>query len=157
MKAFPMRSHLATTRAIAATVLTALRVLPSSNAGGIATIFALLAPVLFMVGAAAIDYGLFERDRIRLQAQVDAAAIASAREMQMAKADGDKIAAVAENYVRHAEPLASVQTTVNAQAMSVTVSAARGRLPVARWYNVAARANRSLRGSGRASRCSGGA
>jgi len=123
MKAFPMRSHLAATRAIAATVLTALRALPSSNAGGIATIFALLAPVLFMVGAAAIDYGLFERDRIRLQAQVDAAAIASARELQMAKADGDKIAAVAENYVRHAEPLASVQTTVNAQAMSVTVSA----------------------------------
>jgi Flp pilus assembly protein TadG len=103
--------------------LRALHALIGDRAGGIATTFGIVTPILLMAAAAAVDYGLFERERVRLQAQVDAAAVASAREMQMAKADSAKIAAVAESFVRHSEPDASVQTRVDAEAMSVTVSA----------------------------------
>jgi Flp pilus assembly protein TadG len=104
-------------------VLTAPCAFVHSRSGSIATIFGIVAPILLMGAAAAVDYGLFEHERVRLQAQVDAAAIASTREMQMAKADSVKIAAVAENFVHHSEPDALVQTRVDSQAMSVTVSA----------------------------------
>jgi Flp pilus assembly protein TadG len=50
------------------------------NAGGILSTFALATPVLLMAVAAAVDYGTFERGRSRLQAGVDAAAIAAARD-----------------------------------------------------------------------------
>jgi Flp pilus assembly protein TadG len=102
---------------------TPLRALARSTAGGVLAIFGLVTPVLLMGIAAAVDYGMFERGRGRLQAQVDAAAIAAAREMQMAQADSTRIAAVAEHFVRSSEPQASVATHVNATAMSVTVSA----------------------------------
>ena len=102
---------------------TPLRALARSTAGGVLAIFGLVTPVLLMGIAAAVDYGMFERGRGRLQAQVDAAAIAAAREMQMAQADTVRIAAVAEHFVHSSEPQASVATRVNAKAMSVTVSA----------------------------------
>ena len=116
-----MRSFL--TEPTSVKLLVALRALVCSRSGGIATTFGIVTPILLMAAAAAVDYSLFEHERVRLQAQVDAAAIASAREMQMAKADSVKIAAVAERFVRHSEPDASVQTRVDAKAMSVTVSA----------------------------------
>jgi Flp pilus assembly protein TadG len=116
-----MRSHSSTLAS--GKTLRALRALVQGNAGGVAATFGLLAPVLLMGIAAAVDYGMFERGRSRLQAQVDAAAIASAREMQMAQTDTARIAAVAENFVRSSEPEASVATRVDATAMSVSVSA----------------------------------
>src|SRR5882724_9651868 len=79
----------------------ALRALARCNAGGVLSTFGLVTPVLLMGIAAAVDYGMFERGRSRLQAQVDAAAIAAAREMQLAQTDTARIAAVAENFVRN--------------------------------------------------------
>ena len=100
-----------------------LRAFAHSKTGGALITFGLATPVLLMGIAAAVDYGMFERGRGRLQAQVDAAAIAAAREMQMAQADSTRIAAVAEHFVHSAESQASVATRVDATAMSVTVSA----------------------------------
>src|SRR5262249_48179616 len=51
------------------------------------------------------------------------AAIAAAREMQIAQTDSTRIAAVAEHFVHSSEPQAAVATRVDATAMSVTVSA----------------------------------
>jgi Flp pilus assembly protein TadG len=103
--------------------LAPFRRLVRSRAGNVAITFGLLAPLLFMSAAAAVDYGLFERERVRLQNQVDAAAIASARELQMARADAGKVSAVAQSMVHSGVPEASVTTQVNAQALSVTVTA----------------------------------
>src|SRR5512138_758497 len=64
-----------------------LGALARCDAGGILSTFGLVTPILLMGAAAAVDYGMFERGRSRLQAQVDAAAIAAAREMQMAQAN----------------------------------------------------------------------
>jgi Flp pilus assembly protein TadG len=100
-----------------------LRALARNKAGGVLATFGLATPVLLMGIAAAVDYGMFEQGRGRLQAQVDAAAIAAAREMQMAQTDSTRIAAVAEHFVKGSEPQATVSTRVDATAMSVTVSA----------------------------------
>src|SRR5919198_1551776 len=107
--------------AVGGKTLRSLCELPRSKSGGALTTFGLVTPVLLMGIAAAVDYGMFEQGRGRLQAQVDAAAIAAAREMQMAQSDTTRIAAVAEHFVHGAEPQATVATRVNATAMSVTV------------------------------------
>src|SRR4029079_155453 len=99
------------------------------NAGGILSTFGLVTPILLMGVAAAVDYGTFERGRSRLQAQVDAAAIAAAREMQMAQASTSRVAAVAEKLVPNSEPQATVTTRVDTTALSVTVSAKETYVP----------------------------
>jgi Putative Flp pilus-assembly TadE/G-like len=99
------------------------------NAGGVLNIFGLVTPVLLMGIASAVDYGSFERGRSRLQAQVDAAAIAAAREMQLAQTNTSRIAAVAENFVHNGEPQATVTTRVDMTALSVTVSATETYAP----------------------------
>jgi Flp pilus assembly protein TadG len=109
--------------AVSDRMLKSLRMLARSKAGGVLATFGLVTPVLLMGIAAAVDYGMFERGRGRLQAQVDAAAIAAAREMQMAQTDSARITAVAENFVHSSEPQAFVATRVDTTAMSVTVSA----------------------------------
>ena len=100
-----------------------LLALARCKAGGILTTFGLVTPVLLMGVAAAVDYGTFARGQSRLQAQVDAASIAAAREMQLAQTNTSRIAAVAENFVRSSEPQATVTTRVDTTALSVTVTA----------------------------------
>lgn len=95
------------------------------RSAGVAVTFGILAPVLFLAVGAAVDYSMFERERLRLQAQVDAAAIASVREMQLAKADTRRITAVARNFLRNSEPRASVDTRVDIEESSVTVNASK--------------------------------
>src|SRR5262249_9634613 len=82
----PMTSHLSI-HALGAP----LRALARNKTGGALATFGLVTPVLLMGIAAAVDYGMFEQGRGRLQAQVDAAAIAAAREMQMAQTDSTRI------------------------------------------------------------------
>src|SRR5262245_15957164 len=86
----------------------ALRALARCNAGGILGTFGVVTPILLMGIAAAVDYGMFARGQSRLQAQVDAAAIAAAREMQLAQANTSRIAAVAETLVHNSAPQATV-------------------------------------------------
>jgi len=105
------------------------RWLARCNAGGVLSTFGLVTPILLMGIAAAVDYGTFERGRSRLQAQVDAAAIAAAREMQLAQTNTSRIAAVAENFVHNGEPQATVTTRVDMTALSVTVSATETYAP----------------------------
>jgi Flp pilus assembly protein TadG len=99
------------------------------NAGGILSTFGLVTPILLMGVAGAVDYGMFARGQSRLQAQVDAAAIAAAREMQLAQANTSRIAAVAESIVHNSAPQATVTTRVDQKALSVTVSAKETYVP----------------------------
>ena len=107
----------------------ALCALARCNAGGVLSTFGLVTPILLMGIAAAVDYGMFERGRSRLQAHVDAAAIAAAREMQLAQTSTARIVAVAENFVHNSEPQAIVTTRVDMTALSVTVSAQETYVP----------------------------
>jgi hypothetical protein len=78
-------------------------------------------PVLFVAVGGTVDYSFYTREKARLQSVTDAAAIASAREMQMAKADERRITAVAEAFVQAREPGVSIQTQVDVPALAVTV------------------------------------
>jgi Flp pilus assembly protein TadG len=100
-----------------------LRTLARCKAGGILSTFGLVTPVLLMGVAAAVDYGMFARGQSRLQAQVDAAAIAGAREMQMAQVSVSRVAAVTESLVHSSAPQAIVTTKVDEKALTVKVSA----------------------------------
>ena len=93
------------------------------DSGATAMIFGILTPVLFLAVGAAVDFSMYQRERTRLQGQVDAAAIASAREMQLARTETQKVAAVAQNFVHTSEPDAAVTTRVNLKDQSVTVTA----------------------------------
>src|SRR5215813_8591155 len=106
-----------------------LRMLARCNAGGVLTTFGAATPILLMGIAAAVDYGMFERGRTRLQGLVDSAAIAAAREMQLAQTNTSRVAAVAENFVHNGEPQAMVTTRVDTTALSVTVSATETYAP----------------------------
>jgi Flp pilus assembly protein TadG len=105
------------------------RALARCTEGGVLSIFGLVAPILLMCIAAAVDYGMFERSRTRLQGHVDSAAIAAAREMQLAQTDISRIAAVAENFVHNAMPQAIVTARVDTAALTVTVSAQETYVP----------------------------
>ena len=93
------------------------------DSGATAMIFGVVAPILFLVVGAAVDFSLYQREQTRLQGQVDAAAIAPAREMQLARTDTQKVTAVARNFVQVSEPDASVTAQVDLNAQSVTVTA----------------------------------
>jgi Flp pilus assembly protein TadG len=122
------------------------------SSGSVAMTFGLVTPILLMVVAAAVDYSMFVSERARLQNQVDAAAIFSARELQMAKADEQKIAAVARNFLKAAEPDASVQAGVDVKEATVTVTAQKKydpKMGVLFWGNppdLKARATAKLNG-----------
>jgi Flp pilus assembly protein TadG len=106
-----------------------LRRLRGHVSGTALTTFALLTPVMVTSTGAIVDYGMFQRERGRLQSRVDAAAVASAREMSMAKADQTRVAAVAEHYVTSTEPRAAVTTLVDMEKLSVTVKAQKSFAP----------------------------
>jgi hypothetical protein len=110
--------------------VTSLHDLLHCRSGGVATTFGLLTPVLFMVSAAAIDYSQFAREHVRLQSNVDAAAIAAARELQIAKTGSNQVATLAESFVHSSEPEASVQTKVDVEGMSVTLAAQKTFQPM---------------------------
>src|SRR5262245_10096811 len=90
----------------------------SGNAG---LLFALLLPVVLGASGLGIDYVRAASARTRMQAVADAAAISSARELQMAKAEPDKIAAIATSYVTSQLDDVRVQAKVDADALTVQV------------------------------------
>ena len=101
----------------------------SNRVGGVAIMFALVMPILFLLVGAAVDFTIYMRDKTQLQAVTDSAAIASAREMQMAKTDPTRIKAVAQAYVHSRQPDAAVQTQVDKDKFAVTVAAQREFTP----------------------------
>ncbi len=100
-----------------------------NRSGGVAMMFGLAAPILFGLAAAAVDFGMFTRDRVELQNLADAAAIAAARELQMAQADPVRIKAVADAYIHSRQPSVAVQTVVDPSKSAVTVAAEKNFTP----------------------------
>jgi hypothetical protein len=97
------------------------RALARDNSASTAVIFGLLTPVLFGVVGAAIDYSAAVATRTKMQSVADSAAVAAAREFQMAKATRDTVAAVARNYVTDRLSDVAVTPTVDDKALTVKV------------------------------------
>ncbi|MFL6806715.1 MAG: TadE/TadG family type IV pilus assembly protein [Xanthobacteraceae bacterium] len=97
------------------------RALASNNSANVAIVFGLAAPVLFGAVGAAVDYSATVATRAKMQSVADSAAIAAAREFQMAKATRDTVAAVARNYVKDRLTDVAVTPTVDDKALTVRV------------------------------------
>jgi Flp pilus assembly protein TadG len=95
------------------------------EAGSVSIAYALMIPVIFGAAGVGLDYSCAASERSKMQAVADAAAIAAARELQMARADPDKIAAVARNYVTTQIADVVIGTKVDTQALKVRVDLAK--------------------------------
>ena len=72
----------------------------ADRTGSVALIGALLFPVLIMLAAYAVDYGMVVNQRSRLQAAVDVAALAAARELGLVDTRTDNLAEITKSVVR---------------------------------------------------------
>jgi Flp pilus assembly protein TadG len=91
------------------------------QSGNVVVAFAMMLPVVMGAAGLATDYIRGAALQSRMQAIADAAALSSARELQMAKSQPDKIAALATSYVTTQLPDVSVQANVNPDALTVQV------------------------------------
>jgi|LNFM01.1.fsa_nt_gb hypothetical protein len=108
--------------------------------GSLVVPFALCLPVLVMICGGAIDYAVVTNQRLRLQAAVDAAALAGARELGLSDARRENVAASVEAMVRAAmtgsaaERSASgsplVMTLVRDEPLEVEISARQTTTPI---------------------------
>jgi Flp pilus assembly protein TadG len=81
--------------------------------------FALATPLIVAASGAAIDYSFAASIRSKMQSTADAAVLASARELQLARADSGRIIAVANNVINSS--LLGVTSTVNVDFKVMTV------------------------------------
>lgn len=100
-----------------------MRRLAQCTGGGLAVIFALSAPVLIGSAGIAVDFINLNRVKVELQAAADAAAIAGAREMQVAKSDDQQITSAAISYAAYKLTGNSSATAAELQAKDLTVAA----------------------------------
>jgi Flp pilus assembly protein TadG len=107
------------------TARTRLAALAADRAGGIATTFAIVAPVIAMLSCGAIDLFAVHASRVALQDSADAAALAAARQSGMTDQAG--IQTRANTFVRRQSASAAkgltyaVDTSVNEEDSTVTV------------------------------------
>ena len=85
------------------------------------TLFALTLPVLVAGAAAAVDYSFAASTRSKMQAVADSAALASVRELQLARTDASRIVAIASNVVSSSMQDAKSSVAVDFKTMTVRV------------------------------------
>src|SRR5215831_8573063 len=85
--------------------------LAGDEAAGTAMTFALVLPILFAAGGAGIDYSYALMSQTKMKGVADSAALASVRELQLARTDASRITAIATNVVN--SQIHDATTTVN--------------------------------------------
>ena len=90
-----------------------------NEAAGIAMTFALILPVLIVAGGAAIDYSFALMTQTKMKGVADSAALASVRELQLARTDSNRITAIANNVINSL--LQGVASTINVDFKGMTV------------------------------------
>ena len=91
----------------------------TDEAANSAITFALVLPVLVAAVGGTVDYSFAAATRNKMQSVADAAALASARELQLARMDSGKITAIANNVI--SASLQNVATEVNVDFRDMTV------------------------------------
>jgi Flp pilus assembly protein TadG len=102
------------------------------QAGSTLTVFALTLPVLGAAAGVAVDYSLAASTRTKMQATADAAAVAGARELQLARSDASRIVTVANNMINSSLSDVAPAVNVDFQAMTVQVVIDKVYTPVVR-------------------------
>ena len=99
------------------------KICKTCNSGSVVLLFALMAPVLIAAVGAAIDYGIWVKQRSQLQAAADVAAMASARELTVSSFDAKRIQFVAESWAKSAY----INASENQEIIVKTFSADEGK------------------------------
>ena len=94
--------------------------------------FALVLPIVMAAASAAVDYSLAASTRSKMQATADAAALAGARELQLARTDASRVKTVAGNVINSALKDVTSQVNVDFTAMTVYVVIDKQYQPVIR-------------------------
>ncbi len=101
-------------------------------AAGVAIKFALSLPVLLTFAGVAIDYSSAASTRSKMQSVANSAALASVRELQLARSDAGRVTAIANNVVNSQLPDAATRVAVDFQAMTVQVFIEKTYEPIIR-------------------------
>jgi Flp pilus assembly protein TadG len=102
------------------------------EAAGTMIIFALTLPVVVAAASAAVDYSLAAATRSKMQAVADSAALASVRELQLARTDSSRITVIANNVINSSLQSATSRISVDFTAMTVQVVIEKQYQPVIR-------------------------
>lgn len=94
--------------------------------------FALALPVLMTAAAAAVDYSFAAMVRTRMQSAADSAALASVRELQLARTDANRATVIATNVVNTAIQDVKTEVVVDFKAMTVQVNLKKHHSPFIR-------------------------
>jgi Flp pilus assembly protein TadG len=116
--------------AILRTCREALRDFRRDREASVVMLFGLMLPVLVICVAMATDYALMINVQTKMQSAADSAAVAAARELQLANADSPRVTAVAEGYVRSTLPEVAVETSVEPSLGIVRVRLSKTFAPV---------------------------
>ena len=104
----------------------------AGEAGNTVTIFALALPVLVAAAGAAVDYSMAAATHSKMQAVADSAALASARELQLARTDENRVTVVAINVVNSSLPDVTTAVKVDFKALTVRVVIEKQHTPFIR-------------------------
>jgi Flp pilus assembly protein TadG len=92
--------------------------------------FALILPILIAAGGAAIDYSLALMTQTKMKGVADSAALASVRELQLARTDSSRVTVIANNVINSLLQGATSTIKVDFQAMTVHVAIQNQYTPV---------------------------
>ena len=119
------------------------------DAAGTAIIFALILPVLVAVGGVAIDYSLALMTQTKMHSVANSAALASVREIQLARTDASRVTAIANNVVTSLIDGATSKVNVDFSAMTVQVIIRKQYTPVfGNWLTTDLQASATAKMSG---------
>lgn len=106
----------------------AARFATDESAGTLMT-FALALPVLILAAGAAVDYSFAAMTRTRMQSAADSAALASVRELQLARTDAQRVKVIARNVVNSAVQDVTTDVRVDFKALTVQVDVRKHYTP----------------------------
>ncbi len=102
----------------------------ANEAASTLIIFSLAMPVLTIAGIEGVDYSLALLTQTKMQGAADSAALASVRELALARTDSSSITAVANNIVNSALQNVTTQVNVDTQALTVQVALDKLYIPI---------------------------
>jgi len=121
----------------------------ADEAAGTALVFALTLPVLVSAVGGGVDYSLASVTQTKMKSVADSAALASARELQLAQMDASKITVIANNVINSLIQDVTSQINVDFSAMTVEVTLQKNYTPVfVNWMSTALHASATARMSG---------
>jgi Flp pilus assembly protein TadG len=108
-------------RAVAGSVMRQAGRFVGDEAAGTAMMFAVILPVLIAAGGGGIDYSLALMTQTKMKSVADSAALASVREIQLARTDASRVTVIANNVINSLIQGTTSKINVDFQAMTVQV------------------------------------